>query len=45
MFNLQIDNENVELDGRVKLQLSRLILDLTDISNRGIKISNALNLE
>ena len=44
MFNLQIDNENVELDGRVKLQMSRLILDLADISNRGIKISNALVL-
>lgn len=44
MFNLQIDNENVELDGRVKLQMSRLILDLADISKRGIKISNALSL-
>ncbi len=44
MFNLQIDSENVELDGRVKIQMSRLILDLSDISKRGIKISNALVL-
>ena len=44
MFNLQIDSENVELDGRVKLQMSRLILDLADISKRGIKISNTLTL-
>lgn len=44
MFRLRIDNEDVELTDKSKLQLSRLILDLSDFSKRGINISNVLTL-
>jgi hypothetical protein len=44
MFNLKINSEDVELSSDVIIQLSRLILDVSDISNRGIKISNAIML-
>lgn len=44
MFRLEIDSENVELDSKTKLQLSRLVLDINDISKRGINISNSLVL-
>lgn len=44
MFNLLIDSERVELSNKSRLQLSRLVLDIGDISKRGIKISNALTL-
>jgi hypothetical protein len=44
MFNLQINNENVELSDKTKLQLHMLVLNASDISQRGITISNALTL-
>lgn len=44
MFNLRINDENVELDAKAKLQLSRLILNISDISQRGINITNSLTL-
>lgn len=44
MFNLSINSEQVELSDRSRMQLSRLVFDLKDISKRGITISNSIVL-
>jgi len=44
MFRLLINGESAELDQRVKLQLSKTLLNLSDLSERGIKFTNAINL-
>ena len=44
MFNLFIDSEQVELSQKTRLQMSRLLLELKDISKRGINISNSVTI-
>lgn len=44
MFKLFINNEEAELNKKTKIQFNRIILDISDISKRGINITNAINL-
>lgn len=44
MYRLFINDEEAELNQKTKVKISLLILDLQDISKRGIAISNNLNL-
>ena len=44
MFRLHINDEEVELNQRVRIQLSKMLIDLSDLSSRGLKITNSLLL-
>lgn len=44
MYRLLIDNEAVELKSNQKIQLNKLLIDLTDISLRGINYTNSFTL-
>lgn len=44
MFRLLINEEAAELNQKVKIQLSKTLLDLSDLSKRGINFTNAFTL-
>jgi len=44
MFRLLINGEDAELDQRIRIQLSKTLLNLSDLSERGVKFTNAINL-
>jgi len=44
MYRLTINDEDVELDGKTSILLSKKLFDLEDISERGIKFTNAFTL-
>ena len=44
MFSLLINGESAELDQRVSIQLSKIYLDLSDLSKRGLNFTNAFSL-
>ena len=44
MYRLFIDNEEVEVNSKGLIQLSKMLIDLEDLSLRGINITNTLNL-
>ena len=44
MYRLTVNDEDVELDAKAKIQLSKKLFDLDDISSRGLKFTNAFTL-
>ena len=44
MYKLLIDGIEAELNEDTKIQLSYLVLDITDLSKRGVVVTNSINL-